>query len=1134
MAEIQHIRETRTSKTQDHVGVGKWEALTDVRRSVRNELRQSIESDQWGRSQKLIWKEGIQNAQKFFWIIPLDGKYTEELFQKIIDFQKLNGLSPDGVIWPETLLMIENKEYFNVIPWAENINEMFEEIIESIIHTYIEKLDTPEWINLSWENMYFDLISILRDTWKHLKQGNIFWWDIELLIKYFLEPKEKWIHLVQIILNTVLQIQGPQSSQEKIMNEGNLDTVFDFTKSLFNFLFDACKSKTPEQIQWQIHEFMNVKEIKGVFERFPDLERFLSEVFPKILNHTDRKLFWQSFDAFYTSVKSDLLVYLNGTGSQEQIKTIHLHILNQFSNFLQTIVNEEQVDILLSELLDFRFVKDNDTSSSLLSLINEADISRKEKLKLTRKIISWLGLVSKSELTDTDINMYIGEFSLLIKDLSWKIPDEKLKKVIRKFYWWDSQWTWNLSVDVLESLRVLFQSKNALDVTLWISREVIWQYAQDAAKKVGGYLEEVKSFWSHALGFSQQETSSSSVQDQTEQVSANESFEDFILSTIRSWKIDGTIADLWGKVVETLKKVVWIDLRTTIQKVRESFMSEDFFKQIQDSKPEKKLQLSKIESNFVAWLIDSISTDAKALILEKIQHPQNNNLTKDEIITLVLSHIPTYMSEHTDLISNYLKELWISWVTKENMQGIERVIVGIVNHPQTKLIISEIISNIWKELKWDNIPQKMKSIIKQSIQTHWESLMTPRTQWTVKDVAVDTFYEQILSDHANLTEVRDVLATKIPLKLDLDSQDLSNVANVFKKYVPKDAVRHLLDTYGEILNGKINKGMMRTLVAELYSQIEDKPWFIREVSSTWLLEKWTKAILSQQKTEQKSDWRNMDLWIDLLYTTIETSNETELSDSLDSLLKQYGLSEFANISVFWEKLSSSMVTVLKSIDKDDLKDFIHEFQYDFKKLIQGKLSWSEKMYLYSLLWTELMKRVQIEKFQRECQKCNLSPSERLFVYYMPEIQKFVSENWSTLASLLQQWKDVYNISTWRIDLRKVSPESIKSYGRRLFDCIHSFILTLEPKAFSALAGSSKTLSWEQQRMLKAFKDAFEVNNLLFLSQEVLSWVLSWFQFNVWESMYDYFYTSANRDNFWNTLYDFLTNMHPKQGWNPEG
>lgn len=1107
------------------------EALDDIHDKTKVELELSILENQWEDTERLIWTEGIKKAQEYFWIEPVDWEYSYELFKEIVNFQRKNWLKIDWIIWPNTLNSLESKEMFNVVPWAENINEIFEEVISSILNNYIWQLETLEWINLSKEKIYEDLISILRDTNNNIDEENIFWKDLELIIKNFLEPKEKWIKLVEYFINKILKVDQEQDwekdtqideteqeveEKEKISWE-NLDDIFSTIKDWINFLFDSVESKTPEQLQKQISELKNIKEIKEIFEKFPDIEKLLIEIIPSIVKNTDRQTLLSSFDNFYSNIKEEILMFLNWTElEQEQMMNWNLKIFNNFSNFLWEIVNEEQVDILTRELAELSYIKNNDNISSLLDLVNDPNISKSDKLELTKKIISWLKILSKPEITDEDLDNYIKELSSLIKDFSWKIPDEKLKDIIKKFYWLREKWEGSeLSIDKMASLRVLLESENAMD----IAQSAVWTYVKDASKKVVDYLLDVEDYWRDKLNLPKRKRS----QTQEEEQEMTSNVDDYILDLIRSWKIDWVIDDLWWKVVDTIRDVVSLDVRDTIEDVRDSFLSDQISRiwELRDEynqrEEQKKENLWDIEENIVTDLINRLTNNVKSLLLEKISSNENNNLTKEELINLVLNNLRELLSENTDLIEKYLKEFWISLESKEDLDNITDTIEQILDSPKTNEIILQVIINIWKQVKWDDIAWNIRSLIDDSIESKWQSLLDWETKSNATDLLIDTFFDNILKNESKFNTFINIMEEKTWYEINVEFKEASKLLDILNKYIWKEQIKEQLLKHQEVLNWNLNFDNFLKIFFEIYDNVKDKTWFINTLIDNWYLEK----IREKSQNKEKKWWLDLNkinIWIDLIYSTIESSSEQDVSSTINRILEEYSLDKLLNIQIFWKNLSENIVSILKCIDKNDLKDFVKEFKYNIEKLNNRSIDENEKIYNYSVLWTELFKIVDVEKFKSSYNEVDLPLNERLFIDLSSNIQEIIRENNAIINDLVERWKDINDIFKWKIDINQVNKYSIESYWRQVFDLLNKLVSSIDEDYFSNLD------FWKKQgkvknSVLEIFIDAFKDNNFKFIVKEIFSWIFWWF--NKWRSIDNYFRDISNKSNFWETLYTFL-------------
>jgi hypothetical protein len=1121
--------------------------------SVKNELKCFMEEEIWKSSEKWVWEKWIKEANEYFWTENKDWKFSKELWQQVVKFQKKNGLDVDWVIWPATKKMMENKEYTNAVPGAQDINEVYEKVSSSILNEYISKLESKEGINLSKEVIYDDIMSILGKTNEKL-DDNIFAWDIELLKKNFLEPKDKWLKLVEYMLDKKFPAEKANWENSEIKKE-DLDNIFSITKSSVDFLFDSTKDKSPDEIKKQINEFKKIDEVNSLFKKVPDLEKMFTNTLPDILKNTDKEKFWDALTNFYKNVWEDVLKFTSWEIDKKELVESNKKIINNFSKFLWEIVNEDQVDVLTKQLWEFSAIKNNDKVSSLLSLVNEPWISKEDKLGLTKKIISWLELVSRKEMKDGDINKYIWQLSWIIKDLSWKVPDEKLKDVIRKFYWLEWWEWWNESdLDSLEAAKLLWESEGARDIGIELApkiakeylaekKEEMWkmitenlpdsvnEFAKDTANDVTNYLWGVEDFWRKKLNIEEKK------EDNIEEIS----IEDIILNSIRNWKVNWAIWEIWWKVVETLKKVAGIDLKNTIKEVRNELLSENLFeknesntsndnnKQTEDTENtsisniiENKTKLEEIEEELWKKIWEKFDKSMFSLIGNKINSKENNNLTKDELITMSLENLNTFLWENTPLLIDYAKELWFKIEWEKDTKNFKNIVENIIKDPWTKEVIWDMISDLWKEVKWKNVLMKIKQLINKTKNENWANLFNEKNKWEITEIAIDTVFDKILWDKNKIETTIQLLKSNLWIEENLSNQDATKVILALKNHIWKDDVKNIFEKYPKLQTFDLNSEEYTKMFSDLYEWVKNKPQFINDVLETWIVktlnnkESWEK----NNKQESKIEGKDINTWVDLLYTTLNLSNEKDMSGSLNKILKEIWLEELSNTEILWKNLWENIISVLKSVNKKELKQLLDDKNISINKLVNWNLSEKEKINIYTEIGTDLMKITDIKKFQSEFKWENLSSWEKVLVDLADEFQEVIKEKWDLIKSLTKKRDDIFDIYQWKIDINKVDPENIKWYWKDFFDLLNSIVLKMDEKYLSNLDIWSWGSDWKSNKIVDTFISSFKWENKWFITKGLFAWTI----FNKWETLDNYFRDSeSNRNNFGDTMYRFLYN-----------
>jgi hypothetical protein len=326
----------------------------------------------------------------------------------------------------------------------------------------------------------------------------------------------------------------------------------------------------------------------------------------------------------------------------------------------------------------------------------------------------------------------------------------------------------------------------------------------------------------------------------------------------------------------------------------------------------------------------------------------------------------------------------------------------------------------------------------------------------------------------------------------------------------------------DILNWKFNFNDILGIFADIYDDIQDKTWFINELIDSWFLDK-AREMSWRGEKKWRLDIDNVNIWIDLIYSTLESSSEQDVSSTINRTLEEYSLDKLLNIQIFWKDLSQNIVSVLKSINKNDLKNYVNEYSTILNDLISWNIAEDDKAYKYSILATELFKIVDIEKLKSSYMRTDMDPNQRLIIELSWNIQSVIKQKGATFNFLVEKWKDINDIINWKIDINQVNRHSIESYWKQAFDLMNQLISSVwEDYLESFDFWPKKRDKKEKNSILESFIDSFVENNFKFIIKEVFSSIFSWW-FNKWRSIDNYFRDIKNRDEFWETLYEFLLN-----------
>lgn len=968
----------------------------------------------------------------------------------------------------------ELKSECNIEKKAEkksDLDEILQKTIDEVISNYLKSINSKEWINLSREWIYKDVIKVIDWLEKDLAKNNIFKKDIDLIKSNFLLPKDKWIALIDFAIKEKFSNKEKQAVQ---INNENIDSYYSVLESFFATLYDVSKTKTPEELHNYLQEFKKNPKVKEVFEKIPDLEKIIFQVWPSFLNSSSKEVFLSSIHTFLSSIKWDIIQFSqffnwDDNISQEKFEDSKLNILNNSARFLSSLLNEESVDNFSKNVANLELVAKNPVISEILDIINRPEFPKSDKLLLSQKILEWVEIFSSKEINDTKINEYINSLIWLISSLSKNIPNKNLISLINKMKWTD----WE-SADIDISLKDLwdFLWKNKSDIL------AIWS-------------EVIKKWYDW------------------ENISLNK----VILELLKNDTISSNLNSLWKQFVENLRKITKIDLTKYALEFRKKMLEYNF--DSSEVSSEKTDELSKLEANLIDWFWWKLEKSVVDLIKTKLESKDNNKLNKQEIIKVVLNDLKLFLQENTPLVFDYAKELWFKVDWFSDKQNIVNLIKKVLENPKLVNIISKVIENLWQNLKWkSNIVKELDILIKESIDNNWEKLLDG-TGDEIKKMWIETIYDEVLWNKEYITTILNIFWKDYEIVKSIDSQSITQVSVIFKKYISKDQLTQIMDNV-DIRNPLNN---IKSIWIDTYNTIENKTGFINELLDTWIIQK--VQNLSNMWEKININPNDINIWIDLLYNTLNSSKWNDLWITLNKILDNIWLSNFTNISILWKSIGENLVSFLKSVDKEDLKKYLSKNIDTFTKLYTWNISPEQANTYLSWLSIDLSKIVDMKKFQKEYSWIKLDDNQRIVLDLSDEFQEVMNEKSQLIKSLVSKWKDIYDIYNGKLDINRINPESIKDYGKELFDLLHSVVSKIDNKYIES---NIKVSEQTENKVVDTFISSFMWENKWFIVKQWISWVFGWFDFNVWASLDIYFRdTDANRDNFWATLLSFLEN-----------
>ena len=279
MEELKYI----TSKeSQDGENI----TLDEIKKIDKQKLAESLSSlDPAMKNAVLTWlKNLIKNNMALLQNSSWDPQNKEAIVYALQIFGNLSGFSMkiDGVYSPE----LDNPEFKKIFVetktqkpnlseklWlpmeklkdAKNLWEFLNTTLETLLKKYAQKLNSPEWIPLKSSEIYKELVVLLQEIDKNLPVGNIYKWNVKVIIDNFLTPKENGEKLIQSVIEKVL------NPNEKELKKNDIDALKITLKWGIGTLIDIAKTQDDAKLKSYINEFKNIPKIKEYIDKIPEL-----------------------------------------------------------------------------------------------------------------------------------------------------------------------------------------------------------------------------------------------------------------------------------------------------------------------------------------------------------------------------------------------------------------------------------------------------------------------------------------------------------------------------------------------------------------------------------------------------------------------------------------------------------------------------------------------------------------------------------------------------------------------------------------------------------------------------------------------------------------------------------------------
>ena len=1152
--------------------------------SVKWDLSDFVNTDYNNLSTKIIGDKSMIYVYNYFWeeswnYSEIFGKVID--FQKehnlTVDgivwnqiLKKIKELNSDK-------LKRNNEKTNETIELSPNLSEFLDVAVNQVLKKLSNKLNSKEWLSFSSEWVYNEVLAVVEWIESSIELKNIFMKDIKIIKNNFLLPKEKWIKLIKYTLSKVLP-----NNNEKLNISEELSSSFLILKSAVWTILDMWKHMTKEELSSKVEELKNLSFIKEIIKKIPGLENALINILTTFSNTIDKQKVLDFLDDFFNSVEWNLTNLLEWKNESEDIVKqkeknvkINLNIIRASVTFIDNITISETLNVMINEVSNLKEIKDNKVLSGIFDLISDNFLSTEIRLLIFNKATELIKLFTFREINEESINKVINDFISILSQL--KIPKEKIKDIsdiISQMIWQgekqDETKDKKSDLDIETDLNTIEVAK-----MLWQNRKdlfgLINQSVEIKTPSLKGWKFEVKTPTLDSIKYETHNIKIPGLGDfNIRNPNFKNTFSDFSIN-IEFPKLEGFHFDikvpnvselvsyfignnvLWNnikyannKLIERLRDAMWVNLKELINTLRWNFIDnlwDIWIKKLEDPK-DQTLQKGKelIEwKDFTGIILSWLQRELNSILTNKIHSNEKQNLNKKELSKILLNSSRWIILSHKEEFIDFLEKWWLKVEWKADKYIVKLVDKLLSSYKMQSLVQKMITRILTKVSSADNVILELNDAIKRFIDTKWVWVINNELMRSdLVDAWIDTFYEVFLWDKENVNILLQIFKINISTNFEIWNDTYVNLIETLKKHIPKEKIKTILKNNPDILKWKIDLTNIKEIWMDIYNRMPDRVWFIQDVTSSWILEdiknNSDKEIESVRIINTHETWKKENIlesipdsdiasWIRILYKTINSDKGGKLWTIIDSALNKLWLKEVIwNIKIAWQSLWENSVLFLNVIKEHDLIKIVLDNKKKLSGILWNSLTQDQKINILSKIWNDILLKLDITKLQEELSDNNLSDNEKLWIDLLDEFQKYSKENSGTIEELISEWNNLYNIiNWWKVVIKEGSAEAIhiQWYWEKIFSMINWIITQLDDtyleKNLKIPKWESKDDNNEKSVVVDAIFDSVIGNNKWF-------GIMNWYDIvndNHWRLADDYFRDTSNKDNFWDTIMDFM-------------
>ncbi|MCT4617045.1 MAG: peptidoglycan-binding protein [Candidatus Gracilibacteria bacterium] len=421
----------------------------------------------------------------------------------------------------------------------------------------------------------------------------------------------------------------------------------------------------------------------------------------------------------------------------------------------------------------------------------------------------------------------------------------------------------------------------------------------------------------------------------------------------------------------------------------------------------------------------------------------------------------------------------------------------------------------------------------------------------------DAFLQDLFENVIKTPEANQILANLISQNLDIKIPEgkTLEVVNLVTYSLDKTQLKDFVDLYINLLenDGKISQDELMALGGDFYDMVKNKNDFLQKLSDKNIInnvlnsdDKADKTHSPKEDEKQEETKEKIEITdsmiiagIDAIYDThFEAENDAQFTQTCESLLKQFGLENILELDILGQNIGEISYEFFSCIKKEDLTQILISHKNTLNNSINKKHDISD----LGDLGVDTLKVMDVKKLQDLLKESGnkLSTVESMGVDLADEIQAVVRENTKEIKDANEIGEKLFNLynSPIKIEEGTQEAEDIREDGEKIFNVMHLLIskldndylddnLVFEDNDNENSENSNSTKENNKNSILTKLKEdfgsAFVGNNLWFLFANCVDALYARYGGEPGQLINDYFKDDSNKENFGETMRDFMIN-----------